>query len=87
MPLSDSEVRSLEAGDKRKVVSVGESFHIVVYPVGTGCGKYFVARMRHPPGAGIKQVEVRSAKVQVSGLLRFSVMPPGSGKPLAFLNV
>ena len=87
MPLSDSEVRSLEAGDKRKVVSAGDSLYIVVYPARRGGGKYFVGRMRHPPGAGIKQVEVRSAKVQVSGLLRFSVMPPGSGKPLAFLNV
>ena len=58
MPLSDSEVRSLEAGDKRKVVSAGDSLYIVVYPALRGGGKYFVGRMRHPPGAGAKQVEV-----------------------------
>ena len=59
MPLSDSEVRSLEAGDKRKVVSAGDSLYIVVYPRQRGGGKYFVGRMRHPPGAGAKQVEVQ----------------------------
>ena len=59
MPLSDSEVRSLEAGDKRKVVSAGDSLYIVVYPARRGGGKYFVGRMRHPPGAGAKQVEVQ----------------------------
>ena len=59
MPLSDSEVRSLEAGDKRKVVSAGDSLYIVVYPACRGGGKYLVGRMRHPPGAGAKQVEVQ----------------------------
>ena len=42
MPLSKSEVRSLEAGDKRKVVSVGDS-HYVVCPLGRGAGRYFSA--------------------------------------------
>ena len=59
MPLSDSEVRSLEAGDKRKVVSARQSFSIVVYSRQRGGGKYFVGWMRHPPGAGAKQVEVQ----------------------------
>ena len=59
MPFSDSEVSSLEAGDKRKVVSVGDSLYIVVYPAGRGGGKYFVGRMRHPPSADAKQVEVQ----------------------------
>ena len=61
MPLSDSEVRSLEARDKRKVVSAGDSLYIVVYLAVRGGGKYFVGRMRHPPGAGAKQVEVQIA--------------------------
>ena len=61
MPLSDSEVRSLEAGDKRKVVSAGDSLYIVVYPASRGGGKYFVGRMRHPPGASAKQLEVQIA--------------------------
>ena len=59
MSLSDLEVRSLEAGDKRKVVSAGDSLYVVVYPRQRGGGKYFVGRMRHPPGAGAKQVEVQ----------------------------
>ena len=59
MPVSDSEVRSSEAGDKPKVVSAGDSLYIVVYSMGRGGGKYFVGRMRHPPGAGAKQVEVQ----------------------------
>ena len=57
MPLSDSEVRSLEAGDKEKS-SPQVIRSIVVYPALRGGGKYFVGRMRHPPGAGAKQVEV-----------------------------
>ena len=77
MPLSDPEDRSLEAEHKRKVVSAGDSLYIVVYPVGRGGGKYFVGRMRHPPGAAAKQVEVQiatSSKVRVSGLSRRHVM-------------
>ncbi len=59
MLLFDSEVRSLEVEDMRKVVSAGDSLYIIVYPVGRGGGMYFVGRMRHPPGVGAKQVEVQ----------------------------
>ena len=59
MPLSDSELRSLEAGSRHKTVSVGNSLYISVYPNQKGGGKYFFGRMRHPPGGGGKQVDVR----------------------------
>ena len=59
MPLSDSELRSLEAGSRHKTVSVGSSLYISVYPKQKGGGKYFFGRMRHPPGGGGKQVDVR----------------------------
>jgi len=59
MPLSDSELRSLEAGSRHKTVSVGNSLYISVYPKQKGGGKYFFGRMRHPPGGGGKQVDVR----------------------------
>ena len=58
----------MEAGDKRKVVSVGDSLYIVVYPASRGGGKYFVGRMRHPPGAGAKQVGM-AERWQQPGLL------------------
>ena len=59
MPLPDSELRSLEAGSRHKTVSVGNSLYISVYPKQKGGGKYFFGRMRHPPGGGGKQVDVR----------------------------
>ena len=71
MPLSDSELRSLEAGSRHKTVSVGNSLYISVYPKQKGGGKYFFGRMRHPPGGGGKQVDVRIGpygRDQASGL-------------------
>ena len=56
---ADSELRSLEAGSRHKTVSVGNSLYISVYPKQKGGGKYFFGRMRHPPGGGGKQVDVR----------------------------
>ena len=38
MPLSDSELKGLKAGAKRKVVSAGDSLFVVVESVGKGGG-------------------------------------------------
>ena len=38
MPLSDSELKGLKAGAKRKVVSAGDSLFVVVESVGRGGG-------------------------------------------------
>ena len=59
MPLSDSELKGLKAGAKRKVVSAGDSLFVVVESVGKGGGKSFIGRTRFPPGRSGKQVEVR----------------------------
>ena len=59
MPLSDSELKALKAGAKRKVVSAGDSLFVVVESVGKGGGKSFIGRTRFPPGRSGKQVEVR----------------------------
>ena len=58
MPLSDSELRSLEAGPRHKTVSVGNSLYISVYPKQKGGGKSFYGELRHPPGGGGKKVRV-----------------------------
>ena len=59
MPLSDSELKGLNAGAKRKVVSAGDFLFVVVESVGKGGGKSFIGRTRFPPGRSGKQVEVR----------------------------
>ena len=59
MPLSDSELKGLKAGAKRKVVSAGDSLFVVVESVGKGGGKSFLGITRFPPGGGGKRVEVR----------------------------
>ena len=59
MPLSDSEVRLIKAGDRHQTVSAGNSLYIQVYPESKGGRKYFFGRMRFPPGTHGKQVDVR----------------------------
>ena len=59
MPLSDSEVRALKAGDRRQSKSVGDSLILVIESVDRGGGKSFEGRMRFPPGRQGKQVPVR----------------------------
>jgi integrase len=59
MPLSDSQVRALKAGDRRQSKSVGDSLILVIESVARGGGKSFEGRMRFPPGRQGKQVPVR----------------------------
>ena len=62
MSLSDSEVRALTAGDKRKKKSCGDSLYVVVEPKSKGGGKSFIGITRFPPRSpqnGGKWVEVR----------------------------
>ena len=62
MPLSDSEIRSFQATDKRQKASCGDSLYLVVEPVQKGGGKSFIAKTRFPPGRQGKWVEVRIGK-------------------------
>ena len=62
MPLSDSEIRSFQATDKRQKASCGDSLYLVVEPVQKGGGKSFIAKNRFPPGRQGKWVEVRIGK-------------------------
>ena len=59
MPLSDSQVRALKAGERRQSKSVGDSLILVIESVARGGGKSFEGRMRFPPGRSGKQVPVR----------------------------
>jgi len=59
MPLSDSQVRALKAGERRQSKSVGDSLILVIESVARGGGKSFEGRMRFPPGRAGKQVPVR----------------------------
>ena len=59
MPLSDSQVRALRAGERRQSKSVGDSLILVIESVARGGGKSFEGRMRFPPGRAGKQVPVR----------------------------
>ena len=59
MPLSDSQVRALKAGEPRQSKSVGDSLNLVIESVARGGGKSFEGRMRFPPGRAGKQVPVR----------------------------
>lgn len=59
MSLSDSELRSLQATEKRYKKSCGDSLCVVVEPISKGGGKSFVGRMRFPPGRKSSVVDVR----------------------------
>jgi integrase len=59
MPLSDSQVRALKAGERRQSKSVGDSLILVIESIARGGGKSFEGRMRFPPGRQGKQVPVR----------------------------
>ena len=59
MPLSDSQVRALKAGERRQSKSVGDSLILVIESSVKGGGKSFEGRMRFPPGRQGKQVPVR----------------------------
>ena len=59
MPLSDSQVRALVAGETRQSKSVGGALILVIEPLNKGGGKSFEGRMRFPPGRQGKQVPVR----------------------------
>ena len=59
MPLSDSQVRALKAGERRQSKSVGDSLILVIESVARGGGKSFEGRMRFPSGRAGKQVPVR----------------------------
>ena len=59
MSLSDSQVRSFQATEKREKKSCGDSLFLVVEPISKGGGKSFVGRMRFPPGRKSPVVDVR----------------------------
>ncbi len=62
MALSDSQLRSLKATDKRQVKSCGDLLYIVVESLAKGGGKSFMGVMRFPPRSpknGGKRCEVR----------------------------
>ena len=59
MPLSDSQVKAEQAGPRRRNVSVGDSFFLVIESASRGGGKSFEGGMRFPPGRQGKQVPVR----------------------------
>ena len=62
MSLSDSEIRSFKATEKRQKKSCGDSLFLVVEPIredGKGGGKSFMGRIRFPPGRTNPVVDVR----------------------------
>ncbi|ABM79070.1 Arm DNA-binding domain-containing protein [Prochlorococcus marinus] len=59
MPLSDSEIKTLEAGPKRRDVGARNSLFLVVESVGRGRVKSLLGITRFPPGGGGRRVEVR----------------------------
>ena len=59
MSLSDSQVRSFQATEKREKATCGDSLFLVVEPISKGGGKSFVGRMRFPPGQKSPVVDVR----------------------------
>ena len=59
MSLSDSQVRSFTATEKRQKKSCGDSLFLVVERISKGGGKSFVGRMRFPPGRKSPVVDVR----------------------------
>jgi hypothetical protein len=58
MPLSDSQVRALQAGERRQSKSAGDSLILVIESVVKGVSKSLEGRMRFPPGRAGKQVPV-----------------------------
>ena len=58
MSLSDSQVRSFTATEKRQKKSCGDSLFLVVERISKGGGKSFVGRMRFPPGRKSSVVDV-----------------------------
>ena len=70
MPLTDSEIRALKAGEKMKDFSAGPGLRIRLEPAKKGGGKSFYGYMYFPPGGGGKKVWVcigPYGKVQASG--------------------
>jgi integrase len=62
MSLADSQVRAIQATEKRQTVALGDSLFLVVEPSAKGGGKSFMGRTRFPPRSpknGGKQVDVR----------------------------
>lgn len=59
MPLSDSQIRAVEATTKRQYLTCGNSLFLVVEPISKGGGKSFMGRTRFPPGRKGKQVDYR----------------------------
>ena len=59
MSLSDSEVRSLKASEKRQKKSCSDSLFLVVEPISKGGDKSFTGRMRFPPGRTNPVVDIR----------------------------
>ena len=58
MPLTDSEIRALKAGEKMKDFSAGPGLRIRLEPAKKGGGKSFYGYMYFPPGGGGKKVWV-----------------------------
>ena len=59
MPLSDSKIRALVPGDKRRRVADADGLCVVVEPTHKGGGISFVGRFRFPPGRKGKQGDYR----------------------------
>jgi len=53
MPLSDSQVRALKAGERRQSKSVGDSLILVIESVARGGGKSFEGRRGMASCAGV----------------------------------
>ena len=58
MPLTDSEIRALKAGEKMKDFSAGPGLRIRLEPAKKGGGKSFYGYIYFPPGGGGKKVWV-----------------------------
>ena len=72
MPLSDSEIRSFQATDKREKASCGDSLYLVVEHVQKGGGKSFIAKTRFPPGRQGKWVEAQQLRAAANAPIQGS---------------
>ena len=72
MPLSDSEICSFQATDKRQKASCGDSLYLVVEPVQKGSGKSFIAKTRFPPGRQGKWVEAQQLRAAANAPIQGS---------------
>ena len=72
MPLSDSEIRSFQATDKRQKASCGDSLYLVVEPVQKGSGKSFISKTRFPPGRQGKWVEAQQLRAAANAPIQGS---------------